>query len=160
MSTVGIAQAARLAGVNQSTMHRAMRAGKLSYTTDAAGKRRIDVAELGRVFAIKMPTDDDLRAGNGALSGNGAHTVQGNDRQYAAATVPAGEIAALQARISEQAETIRALWQRLDKSEAERERIQERLTGLLTHRQAGSVPAASSSRFTASHVPWWRWWFR
>ena len=155
MPTVGIAEAARLAGVNQSTVHRAMRAGKLSYTTDVAGKRRIDVAELGRAFAIRLPAEATSRGGNGALPGNSAHTVRSNDRQYAAATMPVGEIAALQARISEQAETIRALWQRLDKSEAERERIQERLNGLLTHRQAGSVPAV----FPRVPRSWWRRWF-
>jgi hypothetical protein len=36
------------------------------------------------------------------------------------------------------------------------ERVQERLTALLTHRQAGSVPSAGSPSFTA---PRWRRWF-
>lgn len=43
---------------------------------------------------------------------------------------------------------------RLDASEAERRRLSERLTGLLTHRQAGSVPATPAPRRT------WRRWFR
>jgi hypothetical protein len=34
--------------------------------------------------------------------------------------------------------------------------VQERLTGLLTHRQAGSVPAAGSG--SAVGRPWWRRW--
>jgi hypothetical protein len=58
--------------------------------------------------------------------------------------------------------TIRALWQRLDKSEAERERIQERLTGLLTHRQAGSVPSVQRTETIVPdwRRPWWRRWLR
>ena len=50
-------------------------------------------------------------------------------------------------------EAIRDLRVRLDRSEDERREVQERLTGLLTHRQAGSVPAVMP------RVPWWRaWW--
>ena len=67
MPTVGIAEAARLAGVNQSTVHRAMRAGKLSYTTNGAGKRRIDVAELDRTFGVKDA--EALLGGGGKVTG-------------------------------------------------------------------------------------------
>ena len=51
--------------------------------------------------------------------------------------------------------TIVDLRVRLDASEAERRRLSERLTGLLTSRQAGSVPAVSPAR-----PGWWRRWFR
>ena len=44
------------------------------------------------------------------------------------------------------------LRRRLDASEAERRQLSERLTGLLSHRQAGSVPAV------APRSPWWRRW--
>jgi len=45
---------------------------------------------------------------------------------------------------------------RLDASEDERRRVQERLTGLLTRRQAGSVPSVMRRAW----APWWRRWFR
>jgi hypothetical protein len=57
--------------------------------------------------------------------------------------------------IAQQDETIRDLRARLDASEAERRRLSERLTGLLTDRQTGSVPAVPAKR-----VPLWRRWFR
>ena len=81
-----------------------------------------------------------------------------NDAQPGAATV---EVDRLLDQISDLRETIRDLRVRLDASEAERRheseehyRVQERLTGLLTHRQRGSVPA-----FTP-RAPWWRRWLR
>ena len=45
------------------------------------------------------------------------------------------------------------LRRRLDASEEERRPIQERLTGLLTRRQAGSVPSVTPQ----ARGPWWRW---
>jgi hypothetical protein len=52
MPVVRIAEAARLAGVNQSTQHRAMRTGRLSYSAGPTGKWRMDIAELSRVFDL------------------------------------------------------------------------------------------------------------
>jgi hypothetical protein len=51
------------------------------------------------------------------------------------------------------------LWQRLDDAEAERREAQHKLTALLTHRQAGSVPAVQKS-VPDLREPWWRRWFR
>jgi predicted site-specific integrase-resolvase len=65
MASIGLSEAARLAGRNQSTIHRAMKAGRLSYTTDEAGERRVDVAELERVFGIRtseLRTDPKVSA--------------------------------------------------------------------------------------------------
>jgi hypothetical protein len=45
-----------------------------------------------------------------------------------------------------------AIETRLDASEAERRQLSERLHGLLSHRQAGSVPVV------APRLPWWRRW--
>jgi hypothetical protein len=59
--------------------------------------------------------------------------------------------------LPEREETIRDLRRRLDESETERRRVQERLTALLTHRQSGTVPAVQP---TPSRVPWWRRWWR
>jgi hypothetical protein len=108
MATIGLAEAAKLTGRNQSTIHRAMKNGRLSYTVSDSGERQIDVAELQRAFA-----------GNGVRNGE-SHDVQ------------PGEIAALQRLLDDREATIRDLRQRLDASDAER----TRLTTLLTDQRS------------------------
>jgi hypothetical protein len=58
MALVGLSEAAKLTGRNQTTIHRAMKAGRLSCTVDETGSRRIETAELDRVFGIKERSDD------------------------------------------------------------------------------------------------------
>ena len=60
MTILGISAAARAAGVNRSTLQRAIKTGRLSATIDAAGERGIDLAELLRVFGPlrQMPQED------------------------------------------------------------------------------------------------------
>lgn len=48
MAGIYLKEAAKLAGVNPSTLHRAMRNSKLSFTLDGDGQRLIDPAELDR----------------------------------------------------------------------------------------------------------------
>ncbi|MBO0735240.1 MAG: hypothetical protein J2P48_01520 [Alphaproteobacteria bacterium] len=160
MPSIGLAEAARLCGKNQSTIHRAMQAGRLSYTRDEAGERRIDVAELERVFGIKPVEKFNRSSGNGASVRNDAGPVARKITQ-------GGELAALQRLLDDRERTIADLREairdyrtRLDKSEADRERIQERLTGLLTHRQAGSVPSVTPANPVPLRRPWWRRLFR
>lgn len=52
MAKVGPQRAAELTGRSKSTVQRAMKAGKLSYEIDNAGRRVIDVSELERVFGF------------------------------------------------------------------------------------------------------------
>ncbi len=52
MAKVGPQRAADLTGRSKSTIQRAMKAGKLSYEVDNAGRRVIDVSELERVFGL------------------------------------------------------------------------------------------------------------
>ena len=54
MPGIGLSEAAKLTGRNQSTIHRAMKTGRLSFTVGDDGERRIDPAELDRVFGIKL----------------------------------------------------------------------------------------------------------
>ena len=60
MTILGISAAARAAGINRSTLQRAIKTGRLSATIDAAGERGIDLAELLRVFGPlrQMPQED------------------------------------------------------------------------------------------------------
>jgi len=144
-----LAQAAKATGKSKPTIARAIKAGKLSASRADDGSYAIDPAELSRVFPHA-----------GHSTGTMKQSVPGNgDDTYPA--ISPGEIEALHQRIAEQAETIRNLWQRLDAEMDERRRVQERLTGLLTHRQAFSVPVAGSASFTGPRrLPWWRRWLR
>lgn len=61
MALVNVTEAARLAGVSRPTLYRRMESGKLSFTLDANNERRVDTAELLRVFGklrdADTPTD-------------------------------------------------------------------------------------------------------
>jgi hypothetical protein len=73
------------------------------------------------------------------MQSNGAHEPE------------ADRIIAAQAEtIAQQDATIRDLRARLDREAEERRALSERLTALLTHRQAGSVPSVPVLR-----LPWW-----
>jgi|GEM_PF-6975741 len=50
---IGLREAARRSGRNKGMLHQAMKAGKLPYTLDANGIRRIDPSELQRLFPGK-----------------------------------------------------------------------------------------------------------
>jgi hypothetical protein len=85
-----------------------MRAGRLSFTTNTAGERRIDVAELKRVFPLRGAT---------------AASMQRNDSQPAE-SVPAQQVIEHQAAtIAKLHATIRDLRARLDASEAQRRQL-------------------------------------
>ena len=168
MAAIGLAEAARLTGKNQSTIHRAMRTGRLSYTKDEAGERRIEVAELARVFGIKGTHSASTPSDNGASPSNDAGNHASHDTQ-------GGELAVLQRLLDDRDRTV------ADLREADRARVQERLTGLLTHCQAGSVPADEPAAMpgdekpvtrkrvsdggsgggapTRLRPPWWQWWW-
>lgn len=51
-----------MTGRDPSTIFRALRKGRLSYSKDPAGNRRIDVAELERVFPIESGNPRDGRS--------------------------------------------------------------------------------------------------
>jgi hypothetical protein len=60
MALVGLKRASELTGKNQSTIHRAMKAGRLSYSLSDSGERLLDTSELNRLFPVKNG-DDALR---------------------------------------------------------------------------------------------------
>jgi hypothetical protein len=154
-----LAQAAKAAGKSKPTIARAIKAGRLSAGRGADGSYVIDPAELARAFPPLA----------GDVTGSMKHYVPGNGTGADPATAP-GEIGGLRLLLAEREETIRDLRQRLDRADErlageidERRRVQERLTGLLTHRQAGSVPAAgylAGGGGEDARRPWWRRWRR
>jgi hypothetical protein len=62
MAKVTLQRATQLTGKARSTIHRAMKQGRVSYETDEHGTRHIDVAELERAFGL-LPQQPE---GNGA----------------------------------------------------------------------------------------------
>lgn len=56
MTAFSISAAARAAGVSRTTLQRAIKSGRLSTTTDAAGGRCIDLSELLRAFGPLQAT--------------------------------------------------------------------------------------------------------
>ena len=77
MALIGLKRASELTGKNQSTIHRAMKSGRLSYQTSDTGERLIDTSELDRVFPIQAPAGDTVPARNDAPS------LQRNEAQVA-----------------------------------------------------------------------------
>jgi hypothetical protein len=177
MAHVGVSEAARMTGRDPSTIFRALRKGRLSYSKDEAGNRRIDVAELERVFPV-----DNLGSIRGSAAGNGAIRAPALARTEA----PHGKAEAWRQLVAAKDEALRdlrarvdAIEARLDASEAERRQLSERLHGLLTARPEKvsvtevfppgepkglrgvtiSEPSASSG-LAIPRPPWWRRWFR
>jgi hypothetical protein len=146
MALVGLTEAARLTGKHTTTVLRAARTGRLSSSLNSIGQRVFDTAELDRVYGVK--------------AGNGAQVEDAAASELQRSSALLRENALLTQRVSEQSEVIRTLSRRLEASEEERREAQRKLTALLTHRQAGSVPAAGGPSFTAPRLPWWRRWFQ
>ena len=63
MALLSISAAARAAGVDRATIHRALKSGRLSATVDDTGARAIDTAELARVFPLRATGDPKYSGG-------------------------------------------------------------------------------------------------
>ena len=57
MAKVTISEAVGLTGVSESTIRRDIKSGKVSSEKDVKGQRRIDIAELQRVYDLTPPPD-------------------------------------------------------------------------------------------------------
>ena len=77
MALVKLDRAAALTGKSRSTIHRAMAAGKLSFSKDTYGERVVDVAELGRLYDLRNPDDtvSDAAPRNGSTRADSHDTV-------------------------------------------------------------------------------------
>jgi hypothetical protein len=138
MALVGLKRASELTGKNQSTIHRAMKAGRLSYSLGDSGERLLDTSELTRLFPLKSD-DDGLR--------NHAAAEQRNDTQAAD----------LRERLAFMQQRIDAL--EADKTDlrAERDRLlsvietQAQQVKLLSDQRPAAQPDAARRR------RWWSW---
>jgi hypothetical protein len=117
MATIGLSEAARLTGKPRSTIHRAMKAGRISYIVGPDGARLIDPAELERVFPC-----------------NTGSPVAWDKSQHAVHRPASAEIRELRARLADKDAVIDDLRRRLD-AEAEERR---RLTAILADQRTDS----------------------
>jgi hypothetical protein len=151
MANIGLSEAARLTGRPRSTLHRAMKAGRLSYTVGPDGARLIDPAELERIYDMQPS----------ATPAPDAPTVAWNKSQQAEMVAQLAaeraKTAMLEARFADAQDQIGDLRGRLDASEAERRandeerrRIQAQLTAVLTDQRAKAEPPRTAwGRFLA-----------
>lgn len=64
MAKVTISEAVGMTGVSESTIRRDIKSGKVSSEKDEKGHRRIDIAELQRVYDLTPPPDSQTTAPN------------------------------------------------------------------------------------------------
>lgn len=60
MAKISISEAVGITGVSESTIRRDIKSGKVSSEKDAKGHRRIDTAELQRVYNLTPPPERPL----------------------------------------------------------------------------------------------------
>jgi hypothetical protein len=136
MALVGLKRASELTGKNQSTIHRAMKAGRqgrLSYSLSDSGERLVDTSELTRLFPLKG-VDDTLR--------NDAPAEQRKDTQ-------AGDLRAHLVFMQQRIETLEA-----DKADLRTER--DRLLFVI-ETQAAQVKLLTDQRPATRQRKWWLW---
>ncbi len=109
MPVLNISEAARRAGVDRSTIQRAIRAGRLSATRDARGRRGVDLAEIERVFGVGQSAP-------GAPAAVPEH-----------ATVPDAVLEVLREQLRDAREEKARLLALLEREQAGRERLEQRL---------------------------------
>src|SRR6266550_3380391 len=72
--TYTLGMAARATGLSKSTIHRAIKDGRISATRTDGGSFAIDPAEVHRVFP---PLQDAARSGNGSVTQDATPSEQG-----------------------------------------------------------------------------------
>ena len=90
MSKLTMSQAVAVIPVSESTLRRDLKSGKVSFDTDAKGRKQIDVSELTRVYGpLKTERAEPIKDNHQKLSmnGNDTHTLPfltENDRRVIA----------------------------------------------------------------------------
>lgn len=93
MSKLSITEAVKIIPVSESTLRRDLKSGKVSFETDTKNRKRIDIAELSRVYGQLNGAETTTETGesaepvndsrqNPSMNGNETHqnpSVNGND---------------------------------------------------------------------------------
>lgn len=131
---VGIMEAARLVGKDRATIWRYAKQGKLSVSLDASGRKRIDTAELMRVFG-------DLQHPQPLQRNTDSNTVPPS------ATLPATPLHQVHELERLEAENTR-LRAELDAERKERREMQDRYMAVI---ERLSLPAPTATPATSSN---------
>jgi hypothetical protein len=127
-----LTEAAKVTGLNKTTIFRAIRRGLISATKDATtGAWHVEPAELHRVYP----------AAGAIIASNGQIAAEAMPRNEAAEV----EIRELRARLADAHDQIADLRQQRDREAEER----RRLTALLADQRSAPPPAPGRS--------WWSW---
>jgi hypothetical protein len=132
MAKVGLTRAAELTGKSPSTIHRAMRKGRVSFEVDDHGARLVDVAELERAFGLRAPAAPD---------GNGATPLQ-RDGMAVVELRAQLELARMRAAMLE--ERMRDIALQRDEIREDRDRWRVQAERLLTDQRDRSEPGRRS----------------
>lgn len=138
MALIGLTEASKLTGKDKTTIHRAMKSGRLSFTVGDDGDRQIDPAELERVFPIKSQ-DGEIEVAPRNRKKAGSNHVQ-IAQLTAQLEIERTKTAALEERLTDKDSVIDDLRQRLDREGEERRQAQARLTALLTDQRPKEPP--------------------
>jgi len=161
MALLRLSEAAALSGKAPTTLHRAMKSGRLSFTLSPTGERQIDPAELDRVYGIrrangasalaKTHSEPDARISTHSDDSHENLQTQLRDRLR--------EVAQLREQLDETGATVVDLRRRLDESERdrrladeERRAAQRTIAALIDSRSASVVDSPSPAR----RRRWWR----
>jgi hypothetical protein len=139
MAKVGLTRAAELTGKSPSTIHRAMRKGRLSFETDEHGSRLVDVSELDRAFGL-ITQEKHERNGSVPLQSDGMQLVKLR-----------AQLEVEHARTAFLEERVRDLILQRDEVREDRDRWRAQAERLLTD-QRDPRPTETTPR----RVSWWR----
>ena len=82
MSKLSITEAVKIIPVSESTLRRDLKSGKVSFETDAKNRKRIDIAELSRVYGQLNRAESPAETSEHAEPINDSHqnpSEKGND---------------------------------------------------------------------------------
>src|SRR4051812_2770031 len=151
MASIGLSEAARLTGKPRSTIHRAMKDGRLSYTIGPDGARLIDPAELERIYSIRADSNTATDA-----SVVPRHKLQHLDH-VAELAAERARVEGLEARLADARDQIDDLRRQRDREAGERAvaqaqlaEAQAKLTAVLTDQRSTTPPEPAPRR------RWWR----
>src|SRR3954452_17954213 len=144
MASVSLGEAAKLTGLNRTSILRAVRRGQLTAQGREDGRFLVDVAELERVYQLRHHPDAQEGASGGQQKHEQAETHQSSTARIATLE---GEIKGLQAKIEGLEALLAEVRTARDLAQDEKKGMREQLRMALA-----ALPPPTSPR-----RPWWSW---
>lgn len=161
MTILSISAAAHAAGIDRRTLQRAIKSGRLSAATNAAGERGVDLAELIRVFGPLRKMPQGVPQGHGATLSQdaacGAAGATGAALSQDAAGAGAALLEALRDQVRQSQEQLRQAHEREQQAQQEKAQLLELLEAeqqARRHLEIKLLPAPISAPVRSSRL-WW-----